>query len=71
MFDEITSSQSNTIPDFSINYNVNDDVHDKDVIELPLYSNSSREHLLCMLKMQTNVAKDAIILAGVALIVPE
>lgn len=72
MFDQITPShQSNIMPDFRINFNVESDVHEKNVIELPLYSNSSREHLICTLKVRTDIPKDTIVLAGVALIVPE
>lgn len=44
---------------------------DKDMIALPLYSNSSREHLICTLKLSTNIEKEAIILSGVALVVPD
>lgn len=71
MFDQITSSQSNIVPDFQINFNIDAETHEKDVIELPLYSNSSREHLICTLKMRTDATKEAITLAGVAFIVPE
>lgn len=71
IFDEITTPQSNILPEFCINFNVNGDLHEKGVIELPLYSNSSREHLICVLKVRTDATKDAIILAGVALVVPE
>lgn len=72
MYDQIASPQSNIIPDFCINFNVSEDADgEKDVIELPLYSNSSREHLICTIKLRTNIPRDTIILAGVALIVPE
>lgn len=70
VFDQNTSSQSN-VPDFHINFNVDTELHEKDVVELPLYSNSSREHLICTLKMRTDLTKEVITLAGVALIVPE
>ncbi len=71
MFDQITSSQSIIIPDIFINFNSTGEVYEKEVIELPLYSNSSREHLICTLKMRSDATNDAIVLAGVALIVPE
>lgn len=71
MFDHLTSSQSNIIPDFQINFNVEAETQEKDVVELPLYSNSSREHLICTLKIRADITKEAITLAGVALIVPE
>lgn len=75
MLDQTTLSQSpqksNIIPDFQINFNINTESLEKDVVELPLYSNSSREHLICTLNMRTDVVKEAIILAGIALIVPE
>lgn len=44
---------------------------DNDMIGLPLYSNSSREHLICTLKLSTTIEKEVIILSGVALIVPD
>lgn len=75
MVDQTIMSQSpqydNIIPAFEINFNVESEVLEKDIIELPLYSNSSRENLICTLKMRTDVMEEAITLAGVALIVPE
>lgn len=62
---------STMLPEFQINFNIQTDYTDKDMIELPLYSNSSREHLICTLKLCTTVGKEAIILSGVALIVPD
>lgn len=71
MFDKLTSSQSIVIPEFQINFNIDDEILGKDVIELPLYANPSREHLICTFKLRTDVTNEAITLAGVALIVPE
>ena len=69
-------SAAYNLPEFQINFNIQTDnadaaATDKDIIELPLYSNSSREHLICTLKLYTAAGKETIILSGVALIVPD
>lgn len=70
--------QSVRLPAFQIRFDVersesaaNAAAIDKNMIELPLYSNSSREHLICTLKLSTTIEKEAIILSGVALVVPD
>lgn len=48
----------------------NDDI-DKHIIEIPLYANTSRDHFICTLKLPIIDERESIILAGVALIVPD
>lgn len=69
-------SSVSMLPEFQIHFDVlpessKQTLSDKDSIDLPLYSNSSREHLICSIKVNTTVDKQTIVLAGVAFIVPD
>lgn len=74
-----TSAAVSMLPEFQIHFDLQPDDalagsgnrYDKDTIELPLYANVTREHLICMIKVNTTVDVQTVVLAGVALIVPE
>lgn len=71
---KLNAAQPIRLPAFQIRFDVEESdstSNDKDIIELPLYSNSTREHLICTLKLSTTIDKEAIILSGAALVVPD
>lgn len=70
-----TRSTASTIENIQINYaprTVNlADENKKKIVELPLYSNSSRATFICSLQIVANASTDAVILSGAALIVAD
>lgn len=45
--------------------------NDKNIVELPLYSNSARNAFICSLKVAAGAPYDSVILSGAALIVAD
>lgn len=45
--------------------------NDKNIVELPLYSNSARNSFICSLKVTAGAPYDSVILSGAALIVAD
>lgn len=70
--DQLIHSQSSAIiPEFELNFVIQADNVDRDMIELPIYTNSTREHFICKLKLCTTNKKEMVILAGAAIIIPD
>lgn len=65
------SNSPSLIKNFTITYGIGSAVRDKQIVDIPLYSNSTRNALICTLQVCTASSTETVILAGVALIVPD
>lgn len=65
------SNSPSLIKNFTITYGVGAAVRDKQIVDIPLYSNSTRASLICTLQVLTASSTESVTLAGVALVVPD